>query len=54
MGCGMSISTDIRPTVGKSPSLIAKTYLSRIARKKIGIDTPSSEMTRLAWSTGPP
>ena len=43
-----------RPTVGNQPSCTAKTYLSRIARKKIGIETPSSETNRLALSIARP
>jgi hypothetical protein len=29
-------------------------YLSKIARKKIGIETPSNEASRLPWSTSVP
>ena len=39
---------EIRPTVGNHPSFTAKTYLSRIARKKTGIEIPISDKTRLA------
>jgi hypothetical protein len=46
--------TDIRPTVGNQPSLTAKTYLRMIARKKIGIEIPRSDVIRLAWSIQPP
>ena len=41
------IRTLIRPTVGNQPSFTAKMYLRMIARKKIGIEMPSSETTRL-------
>ena len=44
----------MRPTVGNQPSFTAKTYLRMIARKKIGIEIPSSETTRLAWSIADP
>ena len=40
----------IRPTVGSQPSLTAKMYLRMIARKKIGIEIPSSDANRLKWS----
>jgi hypothetical protein len=46
--------TSIRPTLGNQPSRTAKRYLSRIARKKIGIETPISERNRLLWSNTPP
>ena len=44
----------IRPTVGNQPSCTAKTYLRMIARKKTGIEMPSSDATRLKWSKKPP
>ena len=50
----MLISTDMRPTVGSHPSRTAKTYLRMIARKKIGIEMPSSDAARLAWSIAVP
>ncbi len=46
------MSTDMRPTVGNQPSLTEKTYFKSRARKKIGVEIPISETTRLAWSTG--
>ena len=44
----------MRPTVGSQPSRTANTYLRMIARTKIGIDTPSSDAARLAWSIAVP
>ena len=38
-------STSCRPETGSQPSSIAKTYLSRKARKKTGTATPMSEPT---------
>jgi hypothetical protein len=46
----MSIVAEIRPTVGNHPSFTAKPYLSMIARKKTGIETPNSDTNRLALS----
>ncbi len=46
--------TSCRPIVGNSPSWTAKTYLSKIARKKIGIEIPISDATRLAVVDGAP
>ena len=50
MGCGMLISTEIWPTVGSHPSSTAKMYLRIRARKKIGIEIPSSETPSEMWS----
>src|SRR5437763_1968461 len=50
----MSMSTEIRPTLGSHASRTAKMYLRMIARKKIGIDIPSRDATRLRWSKSPP
>ena len=47
------MSTDIRPTLGNQPSRTEKTYLRIRARKKIGVEIPMREMTRLVWSTAP-
>ena len=46
----MLISTEICPTVGSSPSRTAKMYLRISARKKIGIEIPSSEIASEIWS----
>jgi hypothetical protein len=40
--------------VGSQPSSTENTYLSRIARKKIGIDIPRRDTTRLPWSIAVP
>ena len=48
------ISTSCLPTLGSQPSLTANTYLRMIARKKIGIETPISDTTRLPWSNHVP
>ncbi len=40
----------MRPTVGSRPQRTPKRYLRMIARKKIGIEIPISEPTRLRWS----
>ncbi len=50
VGCGMLISTEIWPTVGSQPSCTAKMYLRIRARKKIGIEMPSSETPSEMWS----
>ena len=47
------MSTDIRPTLGSQPRRTEKTYLRIRARKKIGVEIPMSEMTRLVWSMTP-
>ncbi len=36
--------------LGNQPSLTEKMYLRMIARKKIGIEIPISDPTKLAWS----
>src|SRR5919108_582697 len=46
----MSMSTEMRPTLGSHASRTAKMYLRMIARKKIGIDIPSRDATRLPGS----
>jgi len=50
VGCFALLVIEIRPTLGNQPSRMAKMYLRMIARKKIGIEIPISEATRLAWS----
>ena len=50
----MSMSTEIRPTLGSQASRTAKMYLRMMARKKIGIEIPISDATRLMWSKSPP
>src|SRR5438045_3681747 len=46
----MSMSTEIRPTLGSHASRTAKMYLRMIARKKIGIDSPSRDAAGLPGS----
>jgi hypothetical protein len=46
--------TSSRPTLGNQPSLIEKTYLRISPRKKIGIEIPIREMTRLLRSNHEP
>ena len=49
----MSISGDIRPTLGNQPSFTEKMYFRISARKKMGVEIPTSETTRLVWSSTP-
>ena len=44
------MSTSVRPTEGNHPSFTEKMYLRMIARKKIGIEIPIRDATRLVWS----
>ena len=44
------MSASARPTDGSHPSRTAKMYLRMMARKKIGIEIPISDATRLVWS----
>ena len=50
VGCLASLSTSSRPMLGNQPSLTAKIHFRISPRKKIGIEIPISEPTRLTWS----
>src|SRR5947208_15925471 len=50
----MWIRGEIRPTVGSEWSFTANRYLRMIARKNTGVEMPTSDATRLEWSSHVP
>ena len=54
VGCGRTAVTSSRPTLGSQPSLTEKMYLRINPRKKIGIEIPIRETTRLLRSNHEP